>query len=103
MTKKISLPEPVARIYKAVKELEVLYPERKFTLDGHLVGSLGEVIAAERLGLTLYQMSQPGHDAHDANCVNFQIKMTAGKSVSMYATCEKLVVLHVRQSKRPNA
>ena len=67
MTRRVPLPEPVARIYKAAAELETLYPGRKFTPDGHLVGSIGEVIAAEALGLTLYPMSKPGHDAFDAN------------------------------------
>ena len=95
MTKRVPLPEPVARIYKATAALEALYPSRKFTPDGHLVGSIGEVIAAEALGLTLYPMSRPGHDAYDANGGDVQIKMTAGTSVAMYATCDRLVVLRV--------
>ena len=94
MTKRVPLPEPVARIYKATAALEALYPSRKFTPDGHLVGSIGEVIAAEALGLTLYPMSRRGHDAYDANG-DVQIKMTAGTSVAMYATCDRLVVLRV--------
>jgi Family of unknown function (DUF6998) len=94
MTKRIQLPEPVARIYRAVAELERLYPMRKFTPDGHLVGSIGEVVAAKALGLTLYQMGKPGHDAYDANG-DVQIKMTAGKNVGMYATCNRLVVLRI--------
>ena len=57
MTRKIRLPPPVAAIYRAVTELEALYPGRRFTPDGHLVGSIGEVVAAEALGLTLYPMS----------------------------------------------
>jgi len=93
-TKRIRLPEPVARIYKATAELEALYPCRKFPLDGHLVGSIGEVIAADALRLTLYPMSRPGHDAHDANG-DVQIKMTAGTKVAMYTTCDRLVVLRV--------
>lgn len=94
MAKRIPPPEPVARIYEATAELEALYPTRKFTPDGHLVGSIGEVIAAEALGLTLYAMSKPGHDAYDANG-DVQIKMTGGNSVAMYATCDRLVVLRV--------
>ncbi len=94
MTKRIPLPEPVARIYQATAALEALYPTRKFPPDGHLVGSIGEVIAAEALGLTLYATSRPGHDAHDANG-DVQIKMTAGTSVAMYATCDRFVVLRV--------
>jgi hypothetical protein len=85
MTKRVPLPPPVAHIYKAVAALEALYP-RKFTPDGHLVGSIGEVVAAEALGLTLYRISRPGHDAYDANG-DVQIKMTAGSKVAMYETC----------------
>ena len=93
MSKKIKLPACVATIYRAVAELEATYP-RKFTPDGHLVGSIGEVVAAEALALTLYPMSRPGHDAYDANG-DVQIKMTARKSVAMYAECVRLVVLRV--------
>jgi hypothetical protein len=94
MKKRIPLPEPIARIYQAAADLEALYPNRKFTPDGHLVGSIGEVIAAEALGLTLYPMSQPGHDAYDSNG-DAQIKMTAGTRIAMYATCDRLIVLRV--------
>jgi hypothetical protein len=58
------------------------------------VGSIGEVVAAEALGLTLHPASYPGHDAFDADG-DVQIKMTAGKSVALYATCARLVVLRV--------
>ena len=88
------LPSQVTAIYRAVKELEARYPTRKFTPDGHLVGSIGEVVAAEALGLQLHTMSYAGHDAFDEKG-NVQIKMTAGKHVAMYSTCERLVVLRV--------
>jgi hypothetical protein len=91
---RVKLPKPVASIYRAVEELEAAYPGRKFTPDGHLVGSIGEVVAAEALGLTLHPSSHPAHDAFDPNG-HVQIKMTAGKSIAMYATCERLVVLRV--------
>jgi hypothetical protein len=81
-------------IYKAVEELETLYPGRKFTPDGHLVGSIGEVIAAEEFKLTLYPMSHEGHDAFDS-AGPVQIKMTSGDSVSMYDCCIRLIVLKV--------
>lgn len=93
-SRKIRLPEPVARIYRATADLEAMYPGRKFTPDGHMVGSIGEVIAAEALGLTLYPASQPAHDAFDENG-DVQIKLTAGNRISMYACCDRLVVLRV--------
>ncbi|MBJ2153877.1 hypothetical protein [Paracoccus sp. IB05] len=92
---KIRLPAPVADIYRAVEALSAAYPGRKFIPDGHLVGSIGKVVAAEALGLTLYPGSHPGHDAIDADGRDVQIKMTGGKSISLYATCDRLVVLKV--------
>jgi hypothetical protein len=48
---RVPLPGPVADIYKAVEELTSWrYPGRPFTPDGHLVGSIGEVIAMEAFG-----------------------------------------------------
>jgi hypothetical protein len=91
---RVPLPGPVARIYEAAAELEAMYPGRKFTPDGHLVGSIGEVVAAKALGLTLYPMSRRGHDAFDDKG-DVQIKMTRGASVAMYDTCDRLVVLRV--------
>jgi hypothetical protein len=95
VTTRIPLPSPVARIYEAVEELQRLYPERKFTPDGHLVGSIGEGVAAQALSLRLLAMSEPGHDAIDAEGRLVQIKMTAKRSISMYADCDRLVVLRV--------
>ncbi len=92
---RIRLPQSVADTYRAVAQLENDYPGRKFTPDGHLVGSIGEVIAAKALGLTLYPASHAGHDAHDGLGGDVQIKMTAGHSVAMYAECIRLVVLKV--------
>lgn len=94
--KLVFLPAAVSRIYEAVEELETAYPDRKFTPDGHLVGPIGEVIAAEALGLRLHPASYPGHYAFDG-VGDVQIKMTGrtGKSIALYATCVRLVVLKV--------
>jgi hypothetical protein len=94
MVQKIALPPSVAQIYRAVEELERQYPGRKFTPDGHLVGSIGEVIAAQHFGLTLHPASHPAHDAFDLDG-QVQIKLTAGNKVSMYGECERLIVMRV--------
>ncbi len=91
----VRLPPQVEAIYHAVDALEQKYPGRKFTPDGHLVGSIGEVIAQEALGLTLYPASYPGHDAHDDSGRQVQVKLTAGKSVALRATCDRLLVMRV--------
>ncbi|MGQ0721719.1 MAG: DUF6998 domain-containing protein, partial [Candidatus Eiseniibacteriota bacterium] len=48
-----AIPVLVRRLYGIVRDLEAAFPGRKFTLDGHLVGSIGEVLAAHRYGLEL--------------------------------------------------
>ena len=93
--KYISVPAPVRKIYEAVAELEKLYRQRKFTPDGHLVGSIGEVIAAEAFNLELLPMSARVHDARDKQNRMVQIKLTAGSRISMYDCCERLIVLRL--------
>lgn len=96
--RRVPLPPQVAAIYRAVAELEARYPGRRFTPDGHMVGSIDEVIAAEALGLILHPSSHPCHDAYDANG-QVQIKATAGTSISMYSECERLVVVRLVDAK----
>ena len=60
MTRTLTLPEPIVEIFRQVERLERAYPGRKFTPDGHLIGSIGEVIAAEEFGLKLLPASAPG-------------------------------------------
>lgn len=49
-------------LIQIVGDLEEAYPGRHFTLDGHLVGSLGEVLAEYYYGVELYTASTPKHD-----------------------------------------
>lgn len=92
--RRIALPREVADVYRALGRLAKRYPGRPFTPDGHMIGSIGEVVAAEAFGLCLYEPSKAVHDAYDANG-DVQIKITAGKCVSMYECCDRLLVLRV--------
>jgi hypothetical protein len=85
---KIALPPAVALIYLAVRELERPYSGRKFTSDRPLVGSIGEVVAADAFGLALRPASFAGHDVKDNFGRDVQIKVTGSRSVSLYATCD---------------
>lgn len=46
--------QQVQKLVEIVAELEKEFPGRHFTLDGHLVGSIGEVMAAYYYGIELY-------------------------------------------------
>ena len=83
-------------LYQAVDELEQLFPSRKFTLDGHLVGSIGEVIAAYIFDLELLENSTKTHDAKTKSGILVQIKFTQGnKSVAISSKPKHLIVLRL--------
>jgi hypothetical protein len=91
----VKLPKPVAKIYEAVAELETAYPGRPFTPDGHLLGSIGEVVARETFGFELYPPSNRGHDAKCATRGNVEVKITARKHVAFRRECNHLIVLKI--------
>ncbi|MBI5330310.1 MAG: hypothetical protein HZB71_06825 [Betaproteobacteria bacterium] len=87
------VPALIRSLYALVAEFEKLFPGRPFTPDGHLVGSIGEVIAAHRYGLMLHNASAETHDAMAPNGRQVQVKATQGKSVALRSSPEQLVVL----------
>jgi hypothetical protein len=89
------VPEFVKGIYEIVNRLEELFPGRPFTPDGHLVGSIGEVMAAHRYGLGLLRCSAQCHDAIAPDGRKVQIKATQGKSVALRHEPEHLIVLRL--------
>ena len=46
----ITIPEAIKQLCQVVKQLRDAYPGKKFTLDGRLVGDLGEVLAQFKYG-----------------------------------------------------
>ena len=92
----------VPELFRITAELEAAAPGRHFTPDGHLVGSIGEVIAAARYGLTLTTASTKGVDAHDSEGRAVEIKATTGKTGvalrGMVPTAERLIVLQISKT-----
>lgn len=86
----------LAKLFEAVSELESAHPGRKFTPDGHLVGSLGEVEAEERYGLILYPPSHKTHDGRAPDGREVQVKATFGtRGIQMSSNPEYLIVLRL--------
>ncbi|MCA9494544.1 MAG: hypothetical protein KC621_31670 [Myxococcales bacterium] len=91
------VPDLVRDLYAIVATLERSFDGRKFTPDGHLVGSLGEVIAAHHYGLELLAASNPGHDARSRDGMLVEIKATQGKSVGLRDEPQHLLVLRLHR------
>ena len=89
------VPVLVARLYAIVDELEGLFPGRPFTLDGHLVGSVGEVLAAHAYGLELLPPSHERHDAKAADGTLVQIKATQVDRISISSEPDHLLALRL--------
>jgi hypothetical protein len=90
---KVRFPQLIANLYGVVAELEAMF-ERPFTPDGHMVGSIGEALAAHHYGLKLTPPSTPGCDAHLGN-KRIEIKATQGSRVAFRCKPDHLLVLKI--------
>jgi hypothetical protein len=86
--------EIIRAIYAHVEELEKL-TGRRFTPDGHMVGSLGEVWAKWMYDLELLPHSQELHDARSKTGIHVQVKATQGRQVPITGEPEHLIVLRL--------
>jgi hypothetical protein len=73
-----------------------MFPGRHFTPDGHMVGSLGEALAAHHYGIKLFPASS---QCHDGVCESrqVQIKATQGNRVAISCEPEHLLVLQLNR------
>ncbi|WP_198422209.1 DUF6998 domain-containing protein [Gimesia chilikensis] len=78
-----NVAKDIQDIYALVDHLESLFPGRHFTPDGHMVGSIGEVLAEEQYDLELYEASEPLHDAISKCGREVQIKATQSSRIAL--------------------
>jgi hypothetical protein len=76
MDSRKAITEALALIFQGIEKLKSAFPHREFTIDGRLVGDIGEVIAALEYDLVLDDVSLPGHDAVTSDGRRVQIKAT---------------------------
>ena len=81
MSKRIPLPPAIRQLVEARNALRAHYNsvDLKFTLDGNLVGDLGEALAAEIFGLTLVGSSSEGIDGIAPDGRTVQVKASGTK------------------------
>jgi len=73
-------PEPIAAaledLYKAQAMLKSAFPEWPFSLDGKLIGDIGEVIALKAFGLSRLREGEKAHDMVTPGELRVQVKAT---------------------------
>ena len=92
------LAELIRELCEATDALnrEFACEERKFTIDGHLLGSIGEVLAKYIFDLTLERPSKEIHDALTKDGKRVQVKITAvNAGVSLYEEPDFLIALRL--------
>lgn len=84
--KELKIKEQVAKLHEAMNTLKQEFPSKKdgFTLDGRLVGDIGEVVAEHLFQIRLYEGLMKYYDAealYDER-IRIQIKATFKKSLT---------------------
>jgi hypothetical protein len=69
-------------IFRGIRALRNAYSRKKFTIDGRLVGDIGEVVAATYYDISLYDVQKPGHDGHTSDGKKVQVKATFKESLT---------------------
>jgi hypothetical protein len=76
------VPALVGDLLRTTRKLNSLFEGRPFTPDGHLVGSIGEVVAEYVYGIKLEPCSTPQIDAYTDDGRSVQIKLTGENGTS---------------------
>ena len=91
------IKQQVQRLVEIVAQLEAEFPGRHFTLDGHLVGSIGEVMAAYYYGIELYAASTEIHDG-EVDGKKVQIKISQQDNIVINHEQDYLIVLYLNRN-----
>lgn len=78
----ISIPSAVTELLKIVGALQQAYPKKPFTLDGRLVGDIGEMLAESVYDREVFERLQRHHDAKCSQGRFVQIKATMKASLT---------------------
>ena len=89
-----SLKHNYKTIAAMISKMENNFPDRHFTMDGHLVGSIGECMAAYHYNIELAPSSQKNYDG-TKDGIEIQIKTTQKNTVLISSKPEHLIVLRL--------
>ena len=92
-----SVAAKIKALYEISHNLEELFPGRHYTPDGHMIGSIGEALAASYYNLELFPASEETHDAKAPDGRMVQIKATQINRVALSSEPEWLLVLKIHK------
>lgn len=72
----------LALIFSGIEKLQKTFPSKKFTIDGRLVGDIGEVLVQKDYDIELYEKLVEAYDGITADGKKVQIKSTFKNSLT---------------------
>jgi hypothetical protein len=81
----ITVPDAIEHLLKIVEQLHIAHPKKKFTLDGRLVGDLGETLVEGAYDVELFTKNERYHDGKTSDGRLVQIKATMKKDLTFPA------------------
>ena len=89
------------QIFNAINELKENFPKKEFTMDGRLVGDIGEIVAEEDYKIDLYDKIVKDYDAEtEVNKRKVQIKATYKENLTIKKTPELYLGLKLYEDGR---
>ncbi len=82
MDEKLEIHQAVKELLDIVRQLHECYPQKKFTLDGRLVGDIGEILVSQDYDVELYDGLEKHHDGISSEGRKVQIKTTMKDSLT---------------------
>ena len=76
MVKHETIRDSLAKIFEGIKQLRIAFPLKEFTIDGRLVGDIGEAIVQRDYDVELYTTLVEGYDGITSDGKRVQIKAT---------------------------
>lgn len=86
MTQRLAVTEGLALVFQGIERLKAEFPHRRFTIDGRLVGDIGEVLAALEYDVELDEVSRPAYDGATSDGRRVQVKATFKSSLTFSST-----------------
>lgn len=81
-----TIKEALQKIFGGISQLRKALPNKKFTIDGRLVGDIGEAIVQRDYNVTLYEKLIEGYDGETNDGRLVQIKSTFKNSLTFRKT-----------------
>ncbi len=100
----LELQAEIINLWGIVNRLENTYKSenKKFTIDGHLLGSIGEIYAKVKFNLRLLPNSEKTHDAiDDLTNEKYQIKITQRNRIGLRNEPDNLIVIKINKEGIP--